>query len=88
MKLVELTWTSLSSQPSTTRQNRMLTRYQNQPRVHGSIYEDPPKYAALHWDGKMLRDSWEVILGPHQRLWLCLSQDHLHILKASYWEYQ
>ncbi|KAG0704122.1 hypothetical protein GWK47_024747 [Chionoecetes opilio] len=27
--------------------------------------EDPPKYAALHWDGKMLRDApWEVILGP------------------------
>ncbi|KAG0727189.1 hypothetical protein GWK47_004055 [Chionoecetes opilio] len=28
--------------------------------------------------------SWEGILGPRQRLGLCLSQDHLHILKASY----
>ncbi|KAG0714835.1 hypothetical protein GWK47_013336 [Chionoecetes opilio] len=35
--------------------------------------EGPPKYAALHWDGKMLRDVLEVILGPRQRLWLCLS---------------
>ncbi|KAG0728953.1 hypothetical protein GWK47_031368 [Chionoecetes opilio] len=30
----------------------------------------------------MLRDVLGMILGPRQRLWLCLSQDHLHILKG------
>ncbi|KAG0729933.1 hypothetical protein GWK47_029323 [Chionoecetes opilio] len=45
--------------------------------------EDPPKYAALHWDGKMLRDVRGSDPGTTSELWLCLSQDHLHILKEA-----
>ncbi|KAG0713169.1 hypothetical protein GWK47_016806 [Chionoecetes opilio] len=69
---------------STTRRNRMLTRYPHQPGVLAAFSEDPPKYAALHWDGKVLRDApGKLILGPRQRLWLCWSQDHLHILRKA-----
>ncbi|KAG0721287.1 hypothetical protein GWK47_046750 [Chionoecetes opilio] len=46
---------------STTRRNRMLTRYHISQEYMAAFSEDPPKYAALHWDGKMLRDVWEVI---------------------------
>ncbi|KAG0714022.1 hypothetical protein GWK47_014951 [Chionoecetes opilio] len=41
---------------STTRRNRMLTRYHISQEYMAAFSEDPPKYAALHWDGKMLRD--------------------------------
>ncbi|KAG0717686.1 hypothetical protein GWK47_053904 [Chionoecetes opilio] len=54
--------------------------------VHGSILARALQYAAspLGWqDAENVAGKW--ILGPRQRLWLCLSQDHLHILKASYW---
>ncbi|KAG0711398.1 hypothetical protein GWK47_020676 [Chionoecetes opilio] len=40
----------------TTRRNRMLTRYHISQEYMAAFSEDPPKYAALHWDGKMLRD--------------------------------
>lgn len=68
---------------STTRRNRMLIRYHIIQGYMAAFNEDPPKYAALHWDGKMLRK----IFGQRQRLWLFLSQNHLYILKASYWNY-
>ncbi|KAG0719363.1 hypothetical protein GWK47_007297 [Chionoecetes opilio] len=71
--------TSFFISTSTTRRNRMLTRYHISQELHGNFLAGkPPKFSALHWDGKMLRDVLEVILGPRQRLWLCLSQDHLH----------
>ncbi|KAG0706298.1 hypothetical protein GWK47_024335 [Chionoecetes opilio] len=41
---------------STTRRNRMLIRYHISQEYMAAFSEDPPKYAALHWDGKMLRD--------------------------------
>lgn len=41
---------------STTRRKRMLTRYHLSEEYMAAFHEDPPKHAALHWDGKMLRD--------------------------------
>lgn len=41
---------------TSTRRNRMLTRYHISQEYMTAFRENPPKYAALHWDGKMLRD--------------------------------
>ncbi|KAG0730213.1 hypothetical protein GWK47_028706 [Chionoecetes opilio] len=73
---------------STTRRNRMLTRYHISQEYMAAFSEDPSKYAALHWDGKMLRDVLGSDPGTTSETLAVLVQDHLHILKASYWEYQ
>lgn len=49
---------------STTRRNRMLMRYHISQEYMTAFSEDPPQYAALHWDGKMLKDvlwTWDHV---------------------------
>lgn len=41
---------------STTRHNRMLSRYNISKSYMVEFSENPPQLAALHWNGKMLRD--------------------------------
>ena len=50
---------------STTRRNRMMVRYNICHSQMSTFRENPPEHAALHWDGKMLKDVAGTKPGSH-----------------------
>jgi hypothetical protein len=55
---------------STTRRSRMCNRQKIAENVMESVRQHPPRFGALHWDGKLLKD---VLGDSHERLAVLLS---------------